>query len=198
MIYFTRQEQRIVIVLGIVLLLGTGLLLIKRFQPGWVMRLSMGEPDFDVVTDQISPRLKDDGPKQGTESDMADTGGTAGFIGPPAPKQQSSQPEESVSKANKPPAQERRPDKSDQTNGADAISKKADQKDKININTATKEELETLPGIGPVMAQRIIDYRQKHNGFVDTRELTAVRGIGDATLQKLREQITVEKRDGSE
>lgn len=191
MIYFTRQEQRIVIFLGVVLLLGTGLLLVKRFQPGWVMRLSMGEPDFDVVTDQIPPRLKDDGPKQETKSDMADTGDAAGFIGPPAPKQGN------VSNPTETPAKEQRQDRSDQTNRAGVVVRKADQKAKININTATKEKLETLPGIGPVMAQRIIDYRQKHNGFVNINELTAVRGIGDITLQKLREKITVEKHDGS-
>lgn len=192
MIYFTRQEQRIVIFLGVVLLLGTGLLLVKRFQPGLVMRLSMGEPDFDVVTDQISPRLKDDGPKQKTESDVTDTDDAAGFIGPPVPKQGN------VSKPTEPPAQEQKQDKSDQANGTGAVVKKADQKAKININTATKEELGTLPGIGPVMAQRIIDYRQKHNEFVSIDELIAVRGIGDITLQKLKEQVTVEKRDSSE
>lgn len=191
MIYFTRQEQRIVIFLGIALLLGTGLLLVKRFQPGWAMRLSMGEPDFDVVTDQISPRLKDDGPKQKTELDVADTDDASGFIGPPAPKQVD------VSKPAEIPAQERQQDKSDQTSGTGTMVKKPDQKAKININTATKEELDTLPGIGPVMAQRIIDYRQKHNEFVSIDELIAVRGIGDVTLQKLKERVTVEKHDGS-
>lgn len=189
MIYFTRQEQRIVIFLGIALLLGTGLLLVKRFQPGWAMRLSMGEPDFDVVTDQISPRLKDDGPKQETESGVTDAGDASGFIGPPAPKD--------VPKPTVIPAQGQQQNKSDQTNGTGAMVKKPDHKARININTATKEELDTLPGIGPVMAQRIIDYRQKHDGFININELIAVRGIGDTTLQKLKEQVTVEKHDGS-
>ena len=196
MTYFTRQEQRIVILLGIVLLLGTGLLLIKRFQPGVIMRISMGEPDFDIAKDEISPRLKDDSFKQGTGSDESDTDATTEFIGPPVPKQQLSAG--SMPKPTEPSAQDQQPDEADRGNGADTIPRKTEQKGKININAATKEELETLPRIGPVMAQRIIDYRQKHDGFTNIRELTAVRGIGDATLQGFRDRITVEEHNGSE
>lgn len=62
----------------------------------------------------------------------------------------------------------------------------------ININSAKREELETLPGIGPVLAQRIIDYRQNNGSFDTIDEITQVSGIGSATLEKLREHITVE------
>ncbi len=65
MIYFTRQEQRIIILLGVAMLLGTGVLLIKRFQPGWIMRLSMGKPDFDgeeeLYFDQLGFPTDDEG-----------------------------------------------------------------------------------------------------------------------------------------
>jgi len=61
----------------------------------------------------------------------------------------------------------------------------------ININTATQEELEALPGIGPVTAGKIIDYRQNSGGFASIEEIQKVSGIGPATFEKLRDLITV-------
>ena len=61
----------------------------------------------------------------------------------------------------------------------------------LNINTATYEELQTLNGIGPALAQRIVDYRAEHGPFQSIDELLNVKGIGEATLSKFREQITV-------
>lgn len=63
--------------------------------------------------------------------------------------------------------------------------------EKININTATKEELDTLPGIGEVKAQAIIDYRTEHGFFVNVEELLEVYGIGDATFAKIKDLVTV-------
>lgn len=65
------------------------------------------------------------------------------------------------------------------------------QETKININTASFEELQTLYGIGPVKAQAIIDYRNEKGFFNTVEELVNVPGIGPKTLEKIRDEITV-------
>ncbi|WP_233188018.1 helix-hairpin-helix domain-containing protein [Actinomyces qiguomingii] len=62
---------------------------------------------------------------------------------------------------------------------------------RININTATAAELEKLSGIGPALAQRIVDYRADHGPFTSVDELTNVSGIGAAKLEALRDEATV-------
>lgn len=61
----------------------------------------------------------------------------------------------------------------------------------VNLNTATATQLETLPGIGPVTAQRIVEYRQKNGSFKKIEELMNVRGIGEASFLKLKALITI-------
>lgn len=63
---------------------------------------------------------------------------------------------------------------------------------KININTADLNSLESLPGIGPVLAQRILDYRQSHGPFSRPEEIMEVPGIGQATFDKIQDLITTE------
>jgi competence protein ComEA len=64
--------------------------------------------------------------------------------------------------------------------------------DIVNLNAATREELETLPGIGPVTAQAILDYRAAHGPFADLAALDNVEGIGPATLQALADRVVFE------
>lgn len=63
--------------------------------------------------------------------------------------------------------------------------------DKIDLNTATIEQLDALPGIGPAIAQRIVDYRQANGPFATPQDIMNVKGIGPATYEKLAELIAV-------
>ncbi len=62
----------------------------------------------------------------------------------------------------------------------------------IDINLASQEKLETLPGIGAVTAQKIIAYRDEHGDFATTEQILNVPGIGPATYQSLKDLITVQ------
>jgi competence ComEA-like helix-hairpin-helix protein len=63
---------------------------------------------------------------------------------------------------------------------------------KININTAAPKELKKLPGIGPVLADRIVEYREKVGPFSDKKDIIKVNGIGDRKYDAVEEYITVE------
>ena len=62
---------------------------------------------------------------------------------------------------------------------------------KININTANVVQLDSLPGIGPVYAQRIIDYRTANGPFTSIDQVLNVKGIGPKTLEKFRDLVTI-------
>ncbi|HXI02910.1 MAG TPA: helix-hairpin-helix domain-containing protein [Candidatus Saccharimonadales bacterium] len=64
---------------------------------------------------------------------------------------------------------------------------------KIDINHATAEELQQLPGVGPSLAQRIVDFREKNGPFGSVDELLKVRGIGEKSLERFRHLVTAGK-----
>ncbi len=65
------------------------------------------------------------------------------------------------------------------------------QAELVDLNTATSDRLETLPGVGPRTAERILEYRREHGGFTRIEDLMEVRGIGERTFLRLRPLVTV-------
>ena len=74
---------------------------------------------------------------------------------------------------------------------ASAYAQSPAPKAKVNINTASVSELETLPRVGPKVAQRIIDFRTKNGGFKKIEEIMKVQGIGEKVYEDIKDLITV-------
>ena len=74
---------------------------------------------------------------------------------------------------------------------ASTYAQTAAPKAKVNINTASASELETLPRVGPKVAQRIIDFRTKNGNFKKVEEIMKVQGIGEKVFENIRDLITV-------
>jgi len=79
----------------------------------------------------------------------------------------------------------------DQTGTSGEVAGQSASGDLININTATAEELDTLPGIGPSTAQKILDYRDENGPFAAIEDIMRVSGIGEAKFNKIKDLITI-------
>ena len=75
--------------------------------------------------------------------------------------------------------------------GKNVINNENDKNVKININIATIEQIQNLPGIGKAMAERIINYRNEHGKFIKIEDLKNVSGIGDAKLKNIEKYICI-------
>lgn len=73
----------------------------------------------------------------------------------------------------------------------DITAKESAGRSLVNINTATREELSTLPGIGPVTADKIIDWRDDHGGFTEREDIMKVPSIGEGKYEKIENKITL-------
>ena len=71
------------------------------------------------------------------------------------------------------------------------MSKNGGSGEIVNINTADEKALDTLPGIGPAMAKRIIEYRETEGLFQSIEDIKKIRGIGDAKFEKLKDKICI-------
>lgn len=78
---------------------------------------------------------------------------------------------------------------------AHAQAPAAAEKATVNLNAATVEQLATLPGIGPKVAERILEYRTKNGGFKKIEELMNVKGIGEKSFLKIKPLVSVAKPD---
>jgi competence protein ComEA len=72
-----------------------------------------------------------------------------------------------------------------------AQKSKSNLTEKVNLNTASIEQLQTLPGIGPSLAKTILDYRTKSGKFTRIEELLNVKGMGEKKFQKIKDRLVV-------
>ena len=85
-----------------------------------------------------------------------------------------------------------------QSNEAGSPVPAAEREDRVELNTADKAALETLPGIGPRTAELIIEYRTENGGFEKIEDLMNIRGIGERTFLRLRELVRIDTSAGQQ
>ena len=71
------------------------------------------------------------------------------------------------------------------------VSQAAQQTVVVNLNTSTSEQLQTIRGIGPALAERILNYRKEKGKFAKAEDLMNVRGIGEAKFEKIKNQVSI-------
>jgi competence protein ComEA len=217
--YFNKREQLVLIFIIVTVLIGSGVFLLRQFRPHWLMGKpdfiagdsknspSMNNPPEEIIvhiTGEVKKpdvyklekgmRVDDAIQLAGGATEQADLqhlnlaakvmDGEKIYV--PAKLSTSSSPQIM------PESQQSYVPSKTQVENPDAIEAvHSNPPGKINLNTATAEELESLPSIGPVMAKRIIEYRNIHGSFYNIEEIKEVKGIGEKTYEKIKALITV-------
>ncbi len=179
-INFTKAEKRAVIVLTVIFLIGGGLRMIK------ILR---GEEKFfdnsktEAAFVNVSAKLNSAG-----RTNPADTGLTESVL---------TADTNVLSEGEKINLQEEMKTAEENLSAETGKDKKKSKKEQaltgitININTAGKDELMKLPGVGESMADKIIQFRNEHNGFKKSEDIMKVKGIGKKKFEKIKPYITV-------
>lgn len=145
---FTKEEQRVIIFLVVVVLVGSIVLFIRNQRADFAAELLLSSDEeypSEFVTQEVN---------QGMDQELSDTG---------------------ISLENKFKPRKGLPP------GV-----------RININTASAQELEFLPRVGPATAQKIIEYREQQGPFRSIEDIMKVKGIGPKTFQDMKDNLTVE------
>ena len=200
-----KHYWRAVTFLLTLILIGTAFWGVRRFNPA----LFLGKPDFIAVPNQELPEQKQIQPSE-NKQESSDSNPPSVISPSTVPNQETAeqkqiQPDKDKPAENKPapsingnPATVEEPQTSPSTAPDQETAEQKEKpppKDKLaplNINTATVEDLQEFPGIGPKTAQRIVEYREQHGNFRSVDALMEVRGIGEKTLEKLEPFIGVE------
>ena len=85
-----------------------------------------------------------------------------------------------------------------QSNEAENPAPATEGEERVELNTADRATLETLPGIGPRTAERIIEYRTENGGFEKVEDLMNIRGIGERTFLRLRDLVRIDASVGQQ
>src|SRR3990172_4690705 len=145
MINFTPQERKALLFLVIVLIIGSGITLYKKYHSDFapelllkskkkVVESNLSQQNMNLVTDTVTTLPKETTPKIISEEKIR----------------------------------------------------------QVNLNSATQDELESLPSIGPVLAKRIIEYRNQKGGFKTIEEIKQVKGIKNKIFEKIKNYVTVD------
>lgn len=185
---FTPQEIKALLFLLIALLIGSGVTIYKKYHPSFAPELILERPSPAPVANQSQfnedPMVRQAHHNKDTESHSQDASPT--HADPRLGKRVDISPHEISKSSIASPI-------SNQQEGS-RISHTAENplKKKIDLNSASAYQLELLPGIGPVLSQRIINHRETKGKFQKIEDVMKVSGIGPKTFEKIKDLITVE------